>query len=321
MKAFNYQKALAKASKSHKVWNSDKQKYELAPDKFKFALRYYKTRQTFENSTGKCIFNPVTGEAYSYNWWRFVLKVGNKYLFNNSSYSPTTGQHQRTVGNLLGELGIKPIDICAGRKSLTLDSALSYSYQCLCQAEIEQGRKNAKPRTYELKKFKAQVKLLRSLGARCSKAERDRIKMQLTRFENERLQRLGNAAAQRKRIRDRIAYINKSDPAKLSSKEMLTEPNAEIRRMLFARIGGVRILKELNAKTVDKQGSYELVDLDLGDNRRRPYLKMLNPSTGEVHVEGVPPGTVSVEAALAWRNGARLDWNGNAQFIKPLKLT
>ncbi|MCY3018341.1 MAG: hypothetical protein NTW87_04815 [Planctomycetota bacterium] len=43
--------------------------------------------------------------------------------------------------------------------------------------------------------------------------------------------------------------------------------------------------------------------LDLGDRRMRPYLKMLNPSIGTWHVEGVTPSCTTVLEALAWRNG------------------
>ena len=71
------------------------------------------------------------------------------------------------------------------------------------------------------------------------------------------------------------------------------------------------------------------------------YLKMINPSTGEIHLEGVPtkednrwdymPET-TVLAALAWRDGeTELVWekdkNGNSEqvckwkYTKPVILT
>ncbi len=43
--------------------------------------------------------------------------------------------------------------------------------------------------------------------------------------------------------------------------------------------------------------------LDLGDGRTRPYLKMLNPSIGVWHVEGVAPAVRTVQEALNFRNG------------------
>ena len=62
------------------------------------------------------------------------------------------------------------------------------------------------------------------------------------------------------------------------------------------------VLTKLGGKSLDKSGDYELVLLNLGDNRERPYLKMKNPSIGVWHLEGVPPGTKTVKAALEWRN-------------------
>ena len=91
---------------------------------------------------------------------------------------------------------------------------------------------------------------------------------------------------------------------KLDSKLILKEKNAEIRREIVRKIGIERICKDLNAECVDKVGDYELLLLDLQDGRKRPYLKMTNPSIGCYHVEGVHPDCLTVENALNWRNGS-----------------
>lgn len=52
-------------------------------------------------------FNPETVEAYSYDWWGFVKKIGGKVIFNTYRYSVTTAKHQSKVRSLLRELGIK----------------------------------------------------------------------------------------------------------------------------------------------------------------------------------------------------------------------
>lgn len=90
---------------------------------------------------------------------------------------------------------------------------------------------------------------------------------------------------------------------KIDPKIILKEQNAEVRREIVRKVGIDRVCSALNAQAVDKQGDYELLMLDLGDGRRRPYLKMKNPSIAVWHVEGVPPATETVAAALAWRNG------------------
>lgn len=98
----------------------------------------------------------------------------------------------------------------------------------------------------------------------------------------------------------------------LDPRRMTSIANAEVRREFVRKVGIDRICFSLGAKTIDKgsrmingqEHKYELVLLDIGDNRApRPYLKMENPSLpGVYHVEGVPPDTTTVEAALAWRD-------------------
>jgi len=89
---------------------------------------------------------------------------------------------------------------------------------------------------------------------------------------------------------------------KIDPKILLKEKNAEVRREIVRKIGIERICQKLDAKVVDKQGDYELLMLDIGDNRRRAYLKMKNPSIGIYHVEGVHPGCDTVDKALNFRN-------------------
>ena len=94
---------------------------------------------------------------------------------------------------------------------------------------------------------------------------------------------------------------------KLDAHILLKEKNAEVRREIVRKIGIERVLKDLKATILDKQGTYELVSLDIGDNRKRPYLKMLNPSSciPVWHIEGVPPDICSVNEAIVWRNNSK----------------
>ena len=84
---------------------------------------------------------------------------------------------------------------------------------------------------------------------------------------------------------------------KLDSNIILKETNVEIRREIVRKIGIEKVCKDLGATILDKIGNYELLNLNLGD-RSRPYLKMLNPSIGIYHIEGVPPDCDTVEKAL-----------------------
>jgi len=89
----------------------------------------------------------------------------------------------------------------------------------------------------------------------------------------------------------------------LDPRTLVTIRNAEVRREFVRKVGIERICYAFQAKAVDRRGTYELLILDLGDGRRRPYLKMLNPSIGTWHVEGVSPHCRTVAQALAWRDG------------------
>ena len=101
---------------------------------------------------------------------------------------------------------------------------------------------------------------------------------------------------------------------KLDSHILLKEQNTEVRREIVRKIGIEKILFELKAKVLDDKGSegYCLYNLDLGDERVRPYLRMFNPSEKVWHLEGVSPEITTVEQALEFRNKTK---------NKPLILT
>ncbi len=60
---------------------------------------YIHSRNSFESKQFK--FNLNTCEAVSYDWWVFVLKVGNTIYFNDASYSMQTSGHQYMARNIL----------------------------------------------------------------------------------------------------------------------------------------------------------------------------------------------------------------------------
>jgi len=87
----------------------------------------------------------------------------------------------------------------------------------------------------------------------------------------------------------------------LDGHRILGLENAEQRREGVRKMGVERLIHTLGATVVDRQGDYELLSLETG-GRKRPYLKMRNPSLGVYHVEGVHPNCRTVEEALRWRN-------------------
>jgi hypothetical protein len=90
--------------------------------------------------------------------------------------------------------------------------------------------------------------------------------------------------------------------SKLDPTEILAEPNADIRRELIRKLGIERMLSKLPHKVLDKQGTYELLRVDFpGLVEDTRFLKMLNPSVGVWHLEGVERICNTVEQAINWR--------------------
>lgn len=85
-------------------------------------------------------------------------------------------------------------------------------------------------------------------------------------------------------------------------KHVIKTQNVEVRREAVRKIGVERIYSELGGKILDQKDDYELVELDIGDGRKRPYLKMKNPSLGIWHLEGIHPDINTVDKAIQWRN-------------------
>ena len=90
------------------------------------------------------------------------------------------------------------------------------------------------------------------------------------------------------------------DPRKFSAID-----NAEVRREFVRKVGIERIISATGAKSLDKRGEYELLQMRVGDERWT-YLKMLNPSIGTWHVEGVDNRCRTVVEALNFRKPPKL---------------
>ena len=82
--------------------------------------------------------------------------------------------------------------------------------------------------------------------------------------------------------------------------------NAEVRREFVRKVGIDRIVYKLGAKTIEERGNYQLLRMEIA-GRPWTYLKMLNPSIGAWHIEGVPNEIATVSEALNFRNGLTPD--------------
>jgi len=83
---------------------------------------------------------------------------------------------------------------------------------------------------------------------------------------------------------------------------ILSEKNAELRRVLIQGIGYDRICCELQAVELDGWQEYTLLKIDNADVEPIYLLKMTCPSTGHIHALRVPPNVRSAKEAIRWVN-------------------
>jgi len=175
-----YTKAFKKASKGYKTYIDGK--YVLAPERFKFALKFKQKEGIFANSTKRCDFNPFICAASSYGWWQFVIKIKGKVVFNTYHYSMPTGIHQRAVSDLMSQLGIKVDLYVNSRASLTfgLFGIQRDAYTKLTNLEIAMNRKGAHKALIPIRKkqiaaLRRHIKKCARIGKKLSQKEIKRI--------------------------------------------------------------------------------------------------------------------------------------------------
>jgi len=151
--------------------------------------------KVFKGCSGKVTFNPLTGDAYSFGWWRFVKVIDGRVVFNNYDYSVTTRGHQWRIRDLLNELGIE-IDFVINMPH-SLDDELFYSTALeFFYGEIYKAR-NKLTRTISYKKYyqtiinscTANIKRLRRVGCTYNKVRQKQLKSLVERNIEDQLKR------------------------------------------------------------------------------------------------------------------------------------
>ena len=97
-------------------------------------------------------------------------------------------------------------------------------------------------------------------------------------------------------------------PETLTAEQIAKESNAQVRQVMVERVGIERVCQMMQAKTIDRKTvhigetahPYELLALTVGTVKAR-YLKMVNPSIGVYHLEGVQGKPKTVDEALHLR--------------------
>jgi hypothetical protein len=99
----------------------------------------------------------------------------------------------------------------------------------------------------------------------------------------------------------------------ISPETVLSESNVDIRRELIRKVGIDRMLAKLPHRELSVRGNYRLLSINLGGEATDArYLKMINPSIGIFHLEGVPAECDTVDKALTWRNS---NWHTDAEVL------
>ncbi|MEH2274093.1 MAG: DUF6745 domain-containing protein [Nostoc sp.] len=95
----------------------------------------------------------------------------------------------------------------------------------------------------------------------------------------------------------------KIHPEQWQAEWLLSEENAELRRVLTQGIGYARICQELQAIELNNWQEYSLLKIDNDVDEEPIYLlKMTCPSTGFIHALRVPPEMKSAHEAICWVN-------------------
>ncbi len=94
-------------------------------------------------------------------------------------------------------------------------------------------------------------------------------------------------------------------PREITSKQILAEQNAEVRRVMIERVGIERFVRESGAREVHPHEMGRLFEIDLpGDpDRVLKAVQVECPSTGRLYFLRVPPAIDRADDAVAWTFG------------------
>jgi len=178
-----------------------------------------------------------------------------------------------------------------GQKKIPIFSTMLLDYNGDCLNMDSEDGKNA------VTKLDNYLDLMRKRTNRMAKARRDEKK--------------AIAAARNAEETNNWLAVNPADTFKVR--------NVSTRRLYLDHFSVEEIVESMKPETLDKStinsSEYELIkfELDPVEKEYAYYLKMLNPSTGEVHLEGVGPYNdndgieeETVEAALMWRDREKM---------------
>lgn len=127
-------------------------------------------------------------------------------------------------------------------------------------------------------------------------------------------------------------WLVETKAADITAEQVMGLSNAQQRAEAVKKVGLVRLKEKLKPEVIDKYdlklpngkvSAYELFTIEIEGRRCGPYLQMVNPSTGHIHIEGageaISGGGVNTEIKTC-RQALAHKW-GYDDFVEPQQLT
>ena len=244
---------------------------------------------------------------------KYLGKITTKRVYINS----TRTKELYTLYNIIYKSVVK----WSAEESPRLQCRTSYGYKLFTFDGVERGM-------YSNIVFDHDGNLVSGTPKRSKKVYNEWYKVMRQRNNSASKVRYHNKKAIDRYDKWRISSDNPTPPIS----DVFKHTNADRRTKLISHYGLDKVLDTLDSKVIDKDtinnNYYELISVKIPETsmedgwRNGTYLSMINPSTGETHLEGVPNPRDSVslphewtkiksptvKAALAWRDDDGQDY-------------
>lgn len=101
-------------------------------------------------------------------------------------------------------------------------------------------------------------------------------------------------------------WVVTTPAAEITPEQVLAIEDVDVRMIAMRKMGLAKMIA--GAREIDRSGDYVLYDFEHVLGTQAQYLYMINPTTGDHHLEGVDNDCITVSDTLRFRAGGRV-WN------------
>lgn len=149
----------------------------------------YKTKSNyFSSSSGRCGYNPETGDGHSYDWYDLTKVINGQLVLNSHRYSMQTCKHIHSMRALFADLGLKYIEVEAPKGLQNMEYAFDHALMELARAKVRKEFATKRTEAYSIRYWSKELKTL-SMLMKKTVTEKHHANA-LERARHERLQRL-----------------------------------------------------------------------------------------------------------------------------------